>query len=89
VASIDVGAYDAILVAGGQGPMFTFEKATALHRKFVEFYEAGKIACALCHGVAVLRYARLSNGEYLAKGKCRLPASPTWKRISPTMRSGR
>jgi hypothetical protein len=69
VASIDVGAYDAILVAGGQGPMFTFEKATALHRKFVEFYEAGKIACALCHGVAVLRYARLSNGEYLAKGK--------------------
>ena len=49
--------------------MFTFEKATDLHRKFVEFYEAGKIACALCHGVAVLRYARLSNGQYLAKGK--------------------
>jgi putative intracellular protease/amidase len=24
VASIDVGAYDAILVAGGQGPMFFF-----------------------------------------------------------------
>lgn len=69
VAVIDVGAYDAIMVAGGQGPMFTFEKATDLHRKFVEFYEAGKIACALCHGVAVLRYARLSNGEYLAKGK--------------------
>ena len=49
--------------------MLTFEKATGLHRKFVEFYEAGKIACALCHGVAVLRYAKLSNGEYLAKGQ--------------------
>jgi putative intracellular protease/amidase len=49
--------------------MFTFEQATALHRKFVEFYEAGKIACALCHGVAILKYARLSNGEFLAKGK--------------------
>jgi putative intracellular protease/amidase len=49
--------------------MFTFEKATALHNKFVEFYEAGKIACAMCHGVAILRYAKLSNGEYLAKGK--------------------
>jgi putative intracellular protease/amidase len=24
---------------------------------------------AMCHGVAVLRYAKLSNGEYLAKGK--------------------
>jgi putative intracellular protease/amidase len=33
VAAIDVAAYDAIVVAGGQGPMFTFEKATDLHRK--------------------------------------------------------
>ncbi|HBL25507.1 MAG TPA: type 1 glutamine amidotransferase domain-containing protein, partial [Acidobacteria bacterium] len=40
-----------------------------LHRTFAAFFEAGKIACALCHGVAVLRYARLSNGELLAKGK--------------------
>jgi putative intracellular protease/amidase len=69
VSAIDVGAYDAIVVAGGQGPMFTFETATDLHRKFVEFYEAGKVACALCHGVAVLRFARLSSGEYLVKGK--------------------
>jgi putative intracellular protease/amidase len=64
-----VTQFDAIIVAGGQAPMFTFEQATALHRKFVEFYEAGKIACALCHGVAILKYARLSNGEFLAKGK--------------------
>ena len=49
--------------------MFTFEQACNLHKKFVEFYEAGKIAAALCHGTAILRYAKLSNGEYLAKGK--------------------
>jgi putative intracellular protease/amidase len=69
VAELDVSKFDAIVVAGGQAPMFTFEGATALHRKFVEFFEAGKLAAALCHGVAILRYARLSNGEYLAKGK--------------------
>lgn len=69
VSELAVSRFDAIVVAGGQAPMFTFEKATELHRKFVEFYEAGKVACALCHGVAVLRYARLSNGELLAKGK--------------------
>ena len=69
VSAIDVDDFDAIIVAGGQAPMFTFEAATDLHRKFVEFYEAGKIACALCHGVAILKYARLSGGEYLAKGK--------------------
>ncbi len=69
VAEIDVAQFDAIVVAGGQAPMFTFEQATALHQKFTEFYEAGKIAAALCHGVAILKYAKLSNGEYLAKGK--------------------
>jgi putative intracellular protease/amidase len=69
VADLNVAAFDAIMVAGGQAPMFTFDKATGLHEKFVEFYEKGKVACALCHGVAVLKYTRLSSGEYLAKGK--------------------
>ena len=69
VSEIDVREFDAILVAGGQAPMFTFDSAHELAKKFVEFYEAGKIAAALCHGVAILRYAKLSNGEYLAKGK--------------------
>jgi putative intracellular protease/amidase len=69
VADIDVDAFDAILVAGGQAPMFTFDTATSLHQKFVEFFERDKIAVALCHGVAILKYARLSNGEYLAAGK--------------------
>jgi putative intracellular protease/amidase len=68
-AEIDTAAFDAIVVAGGQAPMFTFESATALHHKFVEFYESGKIAAALCHGTAILRYAKLSSGDFLAKGK--------------------
>jgi putative intracellular protease/amidase len=69
VRELDVASFDAILVAGGQSPMFTFEKAKDLHRRFVEFYEAGKIACALCHGTAILRYAKLSDGRYLVEGK--------------------
>lgn len=69
VSEIRVDRFDAIVVAGGQGPMFTFERVNDLHAKLVEFYERGKIACALCHGVALLRYTRLSNGELLAKGK--------------------
>jgi putative intracellular protease/amidase len=69
VSELKVSDYDAIVVAGGQAPMFTFDKATQLQTKFVEFYETGKIAAALCHGTALLRYARLSNGELLAKGK--------------------
>jgi putative intracellular protease/amidase len=69
VSEASPARFDAIVVAGGQAPMFTFDQATSLHQAFVAFYEAGKIACALCHGVALLRYARLSNGELLAKGK--------------------
>ena len=68
-SGIEVARFDAIVVAGGQSPMFSFEKATALHQKVVEFYEAGKVASALCHGAAVLEYTRLSNGEHLVKGK--------------------
>lgn len=69
VAAIDVTRFDAIVVAGGQAPMFSFAQATDLHAKFVEFHQSGKVAAALCHGTAILRYARLPNGEYLAKGK--------------------
>jgi len=69
VSEIDVNKFDAIICAGGQGPMFTYEKSIDLQRKFVEFYERKKIACALCHGTALLRFTELSNGEYLVKGK--------------------
>ncbi len=69
VGDLDLDRFDAIVVAGGQAPMFTFDKAQALWRTFVAFYEAGKIAAALCHGVAILKFAKLSNGEYLASGK--------------------
>nr|WP_315203692.1 type 1 glutamine amidotransferase domain-containing protein [uncultured Albidiferax sp.] len=69
VADLEVDRFDAIVVAGGQAPMFTFEKASALQAKFVAFYEAGKVACALCHGTAILAFAQLGNGEYLVKGK--------------------
>ncbi len=69
ISDLDVNRFDGVVVAGGQAPMFTYDKATGLQNKFVEFYETGKVACVLCHGVALLRYARLSNGELLAKGK--------------------
>jgi putative intracellular protease/amidase len=69
LSALDVAAFDAIVVAGGQAPMFSFESATELHRKFAAFHEAGKVAAALCHGVAVLAYAKNSRGEYVAKGR--------------------
>jgi len=43
--------------------MFIYDKPTSLLAKFVEFFEAGKIAAALCHGSALLRYTKLSKGQ--------------------------
>lgn len=69
IAELDTARFDAMVVAGGQAPMFNFEGAVALQRKFVELYEAGRVVAALCHGVALLRYARLSSGAQLVAGK--------------------
>jgi putative intracellular protease/amidase len=69
VSAIELARFDAILIAGGQAPMFTFENDVELHKKFVSFYEDGKLACALCHGAAILRYAKLSNGKPMVHGK--------------------
>jgi putative intracellular protease/amidase len=69
VGEIDVSTFDAIVGAGGQAPMLNFAAATDLHAKFVEFYMAGKVTAALCHGMAILKFVRLPNGEYLAKGR--------------------
>ncbi|MBI1172335.1 type 1 glutamine amidotransferase domain-containing protein [bacterium] len=69
VSAIDIARFDAIVVAGGQAPMATIDKATDLHAVFSAFYEAGKVACCLCHGSAILRHARLSNGDFLVAGK--------------------
>jgi putative intracellular protease/amidase len=69
VDGISTDAFDAICVAGGQGPMFSFESATGLHQKFVEFFEAGKITAAICHGTAILAFATLTSGDPLVRGR--------------------
>ncbi|MEQ7154644.1 type 1 glutamine amidotransferase domain-containing protein [Brevundimonas aurifodinae] len=69
VSEIDLERFDAIVVAGGQSPMVTFEAATGLHRTFEAFHAAGKVACALCHGTAVLAFAKAPDGSPLVAGK--------------------
>jgi putative intracellular protease/amidase len=61
--------YDAILVIGGQGPMFTFPNEKRLHKMLAEFYESEKPTAALCHGTCALLYVKLSNGKNLVEGK--------------------
>jgi putative intracellular protease/amidase len=69
IADLDMSNFDAIVVCGGQSPMFTFRQNTTLIQLFSNFYETGKPTAALCHGTCVLLEAKLSDGTYLIKGK--------------------
>jgi putative intracellular protease/amidase len=61
--------YDALVVGGGESPMFTFRNHDELKNALRTFYEAGKVTSALCHGIAALIDVKLSDGTYLIDGK--------------------
>lgn len=67
--AVNPDQFDAVIVAGGQAPMFNFEKEKHLHHFFSDFYSTGKPTAALCHGTAILRYAKDDSGTPLVEGK--------------------
>jgi putative intracellular protease/amidase len=69
IADVDVAAYDAVFVCGGQSPMFTFRGNAAMKRLVAAFYEAGKVTALVCHGTCLLLETRLSSGALLVEGK--------------------
>jgi putative intracellular protease/amidase len=69
LCDLDPADYDALVICGGQAPMFTFRDNADLHAAIRAFYEAEKPTAALCHGVAALVDATLSDGSSLVQGK--------------------
>jgi putative intracellular protease/amidase len=66
---LDLDAYDAIMVAGGQAPMFTYRESKPVADAIRHFYEAEKPTAIYCHGTAALVDLKLSDGSYLVAGK--------------------
>ena len=66
---MDLDAYDAIFVAGGQSPMITMIDDADLHAFVARAFQAGKITALVCHGTCVLLKARLATGDLLVKGR--------------------
>jgi putative intracellular protease/amidase len=69
VSELDLDQFDALMVAGGQSPMFTFRECEDLRAAIRHFYEAEKPTAIYCHGTAVLADLKLSDGSYLVDGK--------------------
>lgn len=69
IASLNPDDFDAIVVCGGQSPMFTFRQNTVLVDLFLKFYADNKPSAALCHGTCLLLETKLNNGSPLIQGK--------------------
>ena len=69
IATVAAADFDAIFVVGGFAPPTTFFGNSALQSLFVAFYEAGKVAAAICHGTCILLRARRADGTLLASGR--------------------
>jgi len=69
ISEVDGKDYDILFFAGGHGAMWDFANNEKLNTLTREMYESGKLVSAVCHGVAALQNVKLSNGDYLIKGK--------------------
>jgi putative intracellular protease/amidase len=69
LADLDPGDFEAIMVAGGLSPMWTYRDSEALKTAIRTFYEAEKPTAIYCHGTAGLVDVTLSDGSYLVDGR--------------------
>lgn len=69
ISQVKIEDYDALFLAGGQSPMYTFIDNTKLHKLVSDFYEAGKVAAIVCHATCVLLKAKTKDGKLLVDGK--------------------
>lgn len=69
LADLDLGGFDAIVVCGGQSPMFTYPDRDDVREAILAFYEAEKPTAALCHGTCALLGVKTSDGRLLIEGK--------------------
>ncbi len=69
ISQVKLGDYKAIVIAGGQSPMFTFRNNHELQKLFMDFYTTGKPTAALCHGTALLLDLKNKNGKPFIKGR--------------------
>ena len=68
LADVDVDAFDAVFLVGGQGPMVTFRGNDAVLGLVRAFYEAGKPTAIVCHATCVLLAATKADGSRIVEG---------------------
>ncbi|KAK3400030.1 class I glutamine amidotransferase-like protein [Sordaria brevicollis] len=64
-----IAPYSAIFFPGGHGPMFDLSISPESQQLVREFWDAGKVVAAVCHGPAALANVKLSDGSLLLQGR--------------------
>src|SRR5262252_8738446 len=65
LADLALDEYDAIMIAGGLAPMFSYRDRDDIHNAIRHFYESQRPTAIYCHGTAALVDLKLSDGSYL------------------------
>lgn len=69
LSEINTGAYDAIVIPGGHGPVEDLYKDPDMGRVLLEADRDSKVIAAVCHGPAALLAARDGNGRWPFAGR--------------------
>ena len=62
-------SYDAILFAGGHGPLIDFVNNKNIEKLILDTYKNGNIVAGVCHGVAAFTNIKNKDGKYFVDGK--------------------
>lgn len=69
LGEIDSDAYDAVLLIGGMGPMYTFADNQPVHDLVAAFHASGRPTAVICHATAVLLKATDAAGRLIVEDK--------------------
>ncbi|KAF7792900.1 hypothetical protein EIP86_004002 [Pleurotus ostreatoroseus] len=69
LSDVNVSEYDAIFYVGGHGPVIDLASDPVNIKLVSQFWQAGKVVSAVCHGPAALVGAADSNGDSIFKGR--------------------
>jgi putative intracellular protease/amidase len=68
IGQLKASDYDAVLLVGGQAPMYTFYNDQRVHDLAAACFQAGKITAVLCHATCIL-LKTIVEGRLLVEGK--------------------
>ncbi|KAI0650259.1 ThiJ/PfpI [Trametes meyenii] len=69
LSDVNVADYDAVFYVGGHGPVIDLATDPVNVKLASEFFRAGKVTSAVCHGPAALTSATDANGVSIFKGR--------------------